>query len=129
MRNSGISGERGDNLFTPRQCNTSGERCGFDTENRWVHWRTLFDGPIEISSSHKVPKIGQGDELQLLRCNRMTAALDVSSVLKSKLSVAQEFVEGKSSDFPNSWPFSASFTVNVSGPPVTRSFDLILKVR
>src|ERR687892_2046147 len=124
MRNSGIAGERGDNLLTARERDTAGERCGFDTENQWFHWRAFLDNPIEISSSHTVPKIGHGDELQLFRCNRMTAALDVSSVVNSKLSVTHESVEGKWSDFPNSSPLSASFAVSISGPPVASSFVL-----
>src|SRR4026209_2123231 len=118
MRNSGIARERGDNRLTSRERDTASECCGFDTENQGVHWRMSLDRPIETSSSHTVPKIGHGDELQLLRCNRMTAALDVSSVVNSKLSVIHESVEGKWSDFPNSSPLSASLTVSRSGPPV-----------
>src|SRR5205085_3905307 len=129
MRNLRVARKGSENIFTTRQCDAAGERCGFDTENQLLCCLCVFvavssiHGPIETSSSHIVPKIGHGDESQLLRCNRMTAACEVASVVKSNCNLVQEVVpEGRLSDLPNSSLVSASFTVIVSGAPVIRSF-------
>src|SRR6185436_20979460 len=73
----------------------------------------LFDAILvcstENSSSQRVPKIGHGDESQLLRSRRMIAACEVGKVVKSTFNLVQEVVGvGKFSDLPNNWSFVAS---------------------
>src|SRR5689334_25209743 len=109
MRGLRIAGKGSENVFTTRQRNATRERCGFDAENQLLFFLSLFvamscvHGPMETSSSNIVPKIGHGDESQLLRCNRMTAACEVASVVKSNCSLVHGVVpEGRFSDLPNS---------------------------
>src|SRR2546423_12485473 len=109
MRSLRIAGKGSENVFTTRQHNATRERCGFDTENQLLFFLNLFvamssvHGLMETSSSHIAPKMGHGDESQLLRCNRMTAACEVASVVKSNCSLVHEVVpEGRISDLPKS---------------------------
>src|ERR1044072_8001561 len=66
----------------------------------------LFDVSLvcstENSSSQRVPKIGHGEESQLFRWRRMTAACEAGRVVKSTFNLVQGVVAvGKFSDLPN----------------------------